>query len=714
MTALSIQPPFPIITGADGQPLEDGYIWIGVANLPPIGNPVAVYWDAALTIPAALPVRTRGGYPVNAGTPARLYVGSDYSILVQNKNGSTLYSAPEATERYSDPVITGVSSAEVSFLQAGLGAVPTTVQAKLRETVSVKDFGAVGDGVADDTVAIQAAVNSAITVEFPDGTYLISGNITLPRHSVLVAIKPRAITIKSVANRTFLVQGAVTNTPTTAADVEFRGIAFEGVSIALADYVYWLRVIDCSFGAGTVTANTYNPLYTSNPTVAAKTKIENAEVSGNRFVNVRRAIYLYHGFGDVNVRDNYINTAAQSGIWISTLDYNDLAMCDRANVSNNTVLNIGTNATETYIVAIDVYARNATVIGNAVRNVKNVNYWEVDGIYVKAQEAVINDNEIYNGGYRSNIQTKQMGIEATGGGLLNGQIPTYSIVISGNSIYMDETGGFAGAHGGLLAGFVGKVFGGINIVTDNTLVTNNIIRGAGVGIYALNSFSMWLLNNVVIQNNTIVGNRGAYAMMWGCAGENLVVDGNKVLSPNNDFAMSSFSGLHIYFAESEFLPPATIAWIGANANYANRRIKSLTFSNNLVVQTLSLSGRAAGLYMAVSDASMGGGDISVDPGSFENVTIKGNVVKGTNDGAGDGVGFYMVDENDRYPNLNLDVSTNIVTASKTANFISPTGFIRNLRMSNHRLWVEAATGYLRIVLNQPATDSSGVTVGSQP
>jgi len=93
MTALSIQPPFPLITDIDGQPLEDGYIWIGTANLNPITNPIAVYWDAALTQPAALPVRTRGGYPVNSGTPARLYVGSDYSIQVQNKNGSVVYSS---------------------------------------------------------------------------------------------------------------------------------------------------------------------------------------------------------------------------------------------------------------------------------------------------------------------------------------------------------------------------------------------------------------------------------------------------------------------------------------------------------------------------------------------------------------------------------------------------------------------------------------------
>jgi hypothetical protein len=185
MTALSIQPPFPIITDIDGQPLEDGYIWIGVANLPPIGNPIAVYWDAALTQPAALPVRTRGGYPVNAGTPARLYVNSDYSIQVQNRNGSVVYSAPQATERYGALII---SSADISFLQAGSGAVVRTAQSKMRDVVSVKDFGAVGDGVADDTVAIQAALNAFKSTSgfqptttriifFPEGTYLISSSL---------------------------------------------------------------------------------------------------------------------------------------------------------------------------------------------------------------------------------------------------------------------------------------------------------------------------------------------------------------------------------------------------------------------------------------------------------------------------------------------------------------------------------------------------------
>jgi hypothetical protein len=52
-----------------------------------------VYWDAGLTIAAAQPIRTLAGYPSNNGTPARIYTGSDYSIRVQSKNGSVVYSS---------------------------------------------------------------------------------------------------------------------------------------------------------------------------------------------------------------------------------------------------------------------------------------------------------------------------------------------------------------------------------------------------------------------------------------------------------------------------------------------------------------------------------------------------------------------------------------------------------------------------------------------
>jgi hypothetical protein len=89
----SITAPYPAFADIDGQPLEDGYINIGSANLNPITNPINVYWDSALTITAAQPIRTSGGYPVYQGTPARFYVGVDYSIQVKDKKGSVVYTS---------------------------------------------------------------------------------------------------------------------------------------------------------------------------------------------------------------------------------------------------------------------------------------------------------------------------------------------------------------------------------------------------------------------------------------------------------------------------------------------------------------------------------------------------------------------------------------------------------------------------------------------
>jgi len=73
-------------------------------------------------------------------------------------------------------------SSLVGFTRTEPGFVARTAEEKLREIVSVKDFGAVGDGVTNDTAAIQAAVNSgARAVYFPATAngYRVTSKITL-------------------------------------------------------------------------------------------------------------------------------------------------------------------------------------------------------------------------------------------------------------------------------------------------------------------------------------------------------------------------------------------------------------------------------------------------------------------------------------------------------------------------------------------------------
>lgn len=77
-----------------------------------------------------------------------------------------------------------IVSTKLAFTQAGTTQV-RSVQDKLRDVVSVKDFGAVGNGVTDDTVAIQAAINYVGTtlgkgqVYIPVGTYKLTSALTL-------------------------------------------------------------------------------------------------------------------------------------------------------------------------------------------------------------------------------------------------------------------------------------------------------------------------------------------------------------------------------------------------------------------------------------------------------------------------------------------------------------------------------------------------------
>jgi hypothetical protein len=94
-----------------------------------------------------------------------------------------------ATVKFINLNIGSTDASVVSYEPGLTGSVATTVQAKLRESISVLDFGADPTGVADSTAAIQAALDAVAqygNIFFPEGTYITSSQLTLATDNVLL------------------------------------------------------------------------------------------------------------------------------------------------------------------------------------------------------------------------------------------------------------------------------------------------------------------------------------------------------------------------------------------------------------------------------------------------------------------------------------------------------------------------------------------------
>lgn len=153
--------------GDDGSTLAGGKIYSYVAGTT---TPQTTYTTVAGNVAHTNPIILNSAGRVPNGGEVWTDDSVVYKFVLKNSSDATV-----AT--YDN--VTGGGNA---FIQVGSGAVTTTVQNKLRETISVKDFGAVGDGTADDTTAIQNAAAAATSVGkrlyVPKGTYKLTAAVT--------------------------------------------------------------------------------------------------------------------------------------------------------------------------------------------------------------------------------------------------------------------------------------------------------------------------------------------------------------------------------------------------------------------------------------------------------------------------------------------------------------------------------------------------------
>lgn len=184
-------------------------------------TPQASYTSASGTTPHSNPIildsagRVPGGeiwltdglvYKFTIETSAGVLIGTYDNVALSLSAAATTFTGFKGQVGSVQDLADNDGSNWIGFLQSGTNAVAISAQDKMRQIISVKDFGAVGDGVTDDTAAIQATIDvvapSGGQVMLPSGNYKISAALNISSQNVFVQGSGRRATkiIQSIAS----------------------------------------------------------------------------------------------------------------------------------------------------------------------------------------------------------------------------------------------------------------------------------------------------------------------------------------------------------------------------------------------------------------------------------------------------------------------------------------------------------------------------------
>lgn len=445
------------------------------------------------------------------------------------------------------------------FIQTGTGAISRTYLNKVREQVSVQDFGAIGDGVNDDTSAIQLALNSGHrTVYIPEGTYLVS-QLTIPANIILFGDGVTSI-LKQTTNANMLVLDSGSST-TTISNIEICNLKLLGevTTKAFSEFVHLIafygvsnfHIHDCTIegfrGDGIYIGNGSNERHNKNVCVS------NCVINGVNSDN-RNGISVIDCDGFI-AHDNYFVNISRFNMpgAIDVEPNNAYNIVRNIKVYNNTFYNIGGNVAIVGIVVAPGLAispvTNIVIRDNNFRDSSSPNNVFVGVGYAPTNTSISNgiviaNNYGYNCGQPVFIRTGK-GIliegntfENSRGGLRLGYLVSnmpesymQDVIIQNNNFMT-------------LGGTENK--GGIIIFKcDRLKILNNIFNDCGTGIsssYAI-EFNEGFSSYVHIIGNTIMTPTGRTLRA-------IIKETQHTLNPSTNILMyNDFNGLdHTFVA----------------------------------------------------------------------------------------------------------------------------------------------------------------------
>jgi hypothetical protein len=149
---------------------------LGVWNKVQLSTPTYIADGAVVTVSGAFtaPGNISANYFVGNGSLLTGITSSGGGIGATGPAGATGLTGSTGITGFTGAtgsILGNISSANVTYVAPYTNSVSRTGQSKYADMVNVRDFGAVGNGVADDRAAIQAAIDTQLRVYIPTGTY---------------------------------------------------------------------------------------------------------------------------------------------------------------------------------------------------------------------------------------------------------------------------------------------------------------------------------------------------------------------------------------------------------------------------------------------------------------------------------------------------------------------------------------------------------------
>jgi hypothetical protein len=217
MAVFSVLPPFLIFPDANGEPLQNGYIFIGQPGFEARTTPKASFFDTAQLIPtgtaSGAAIRTMNGFPARQGTPAMFYVDGDFSISVLDRNGVLLYSALNTTLAVNlGGAIGPVLAPDGNLAAVGIGFIDEVNTGWVRSATGTVQYVVQGAVVAQMTATgvvfnqtIEVVIGSGIASAGTHILYIVNAIVgfdvvlSLTEYPVVLSITDYPVTVSQTA-----------------------------------------------------------------------------------------------------------------------------------------------------------------------------------------------------------------------------------------------------------------------------------------------------------------------------------------------------------------------------------------------------------------------------------------------------------------------------------------------------------------------------------